>query len=310
MNKVEYLLLLFWLLFIVFGCVALYLGFTKPGSKTNKAKVEREEPPKPQKTYALSKTIPISRAATVSLWLYFLAIASAELLTVFLQPWAGIICHTIILIAFTVQPGFVGESRRRYFILGLSLVPLIRIISLSLPLTDLPQIYWYPLIYAPLLAATVVVMWVVGLKPRDVGLAIHNIPLQIVVAVVTGAAFGIIEYLILRPEPLVVSLTFEQVWLPAVILLLTTGFVEELIFRGVLQELAESAMGMWGLIYVSLIFAILHVGFFSFLDVVFIVFIALFYAVVRKKTGSLLGVILSHGITNSVLFLVAPFVLG
>jgi membrane protease YdiL (CAAX protease family) len=256
------------------------------------------------------KTTTSSKGSVLPFWLYFLAITSAELLTVFLNPWAGIVCQGIILFAFIVQPGFIAEPRRRYLILGLSLVPLIRIISLSLPLINLLQIYWFPIIYAPLLAAAVAVMWVVGLKPGDVGLVKRGLPLQIVVGVVTGVAFGIVEYLILRPDPLVISFTLEQIWMPAVILLVSTGFVEELIFRGVLQELVEPPMGGWGIVYISLIFAVLHIGFFSLLDIVFVLFIALFYAAVRKKTGSLFGVTLSHGTANGVLFLVAPFVLG
>ena len=82
-------------------------------------------------------------------------------------------------------------------------------------------------------------------------------------------------------------------------------------FRGVLQRLAEPAMGSWGgMIYVSLIFAILHVGFFSLLDVIFVLFVALFFAYAVKRTGSLVGVTLSHGIANTLLYLVMPFMLG
>jgi len=91
------------------------------------------------------------------------------------------------------------------------------------------------------------------------------------------------------------------------ILLLGTGFVEEFIFRGVLQRSAVEAFGGWGVIYVSLLFAILHIGFLSWIDVVFVFVIALFFGWVVKKTGSLLGVTLSHGITNIVLYLVVPF---
>ena len=40
---------------------------------------------------------------------------------------------------------------------------------------------------------------------------------------------------------------------------------------------------------------------------IFVMVVALFFGTVVKKTGSLLGVSLAHGITNSVLYLVAPF---
>jgi membrane protease YdiL (CAAX protease family) len=65
-----------------------------------------------------------------------------------------------------------------------------------------------------------------------------------------------------------------------------------------------------GILYIALIFAVLHIGFLSFLDVAFVLLVALMYAALTKKTGSLVGVILSHGIANSFLFLVGPFILN
>jgi membrane protease YdiL (CAAX protease family) len=91
------------------------------------------------------------------------------------------------------------------------------------------------------------------------------------------------------------------------LLLLCTGFVEEFIFRGVLQRTAVEAFGGWGIVYVSLLFAILHMGFLSWIDVVFVFVVALFFGWVVKKTGSLFGVTLAHGITNIVLYLIIPF---
>ena len=87
-----------------------------------------------------------------------------------------------------------------------------------------------------------------------------------------------------------------------------TGFVEELIFRGVLQQTAVEVFGSWwGIVYVSLLFAVLHIGFLSLIDVVFVFFVSLFFGWVVKKKGSLFGVTLAHGITNILLYLVVPF---
>ena len=61
-------------------------------------------------------------------------------------------------------------------------------------------------------------------------------------------------------------------------------FVEEFIFRGVLQHAAVEAFRWWVIVYV-----------------------ALFFGGVVKQTGSLFGVTLPHGITNIMLFLVLPF---
>ena len=83
----------------------------------------------------------------------------------------------------------------------------------------------------------------------------------------------------------------------------------EFIFCEVLQHTAQRVFDLWEIFYVSLIFAILHIGFLSWIDVIFVFAVALFFGWIVKTTGSLLGVTLSHSITNIVLFLVAPFFL-
>ncbi len=243
-------------------------------------------------------------------WLCLVAITAAELLTALLEPLAGLVCHGVIFITLLIAGVHINEARSQNLTISLSLVPLIRIMSLSMPLATVPQIYWFPLIYVPLLIATVVVMWMIGLTPRKVGLIGGRLPLQIGFAVVTGIAFGIGEFYLLRPQPLVDLFIAGQIWLPALVLLCTTGFVEELIFRGVLQQTSEPAMGRLGLVYTSAIFAILHIGQLSVLDVIFVFVIALIFAAFVKRTGSLIGVTLSHGFINIILYLIAPFILG
>jgi LysM repeat protein len=95
--------------------------------------------------------------------------------------------------------------------------------------------------------------------------------------------------------------------LPALILLIGTGFNEELVFRGVMQSAASDALGKWAILYVTVVFAVLHLGYKSVVDVAFVFAVGLFFGWVVAKTRSLLGVTLSHGITNIALYLVVPF---
>ena len=241
--------------------------------------------------------------------IYLLAIAAAEVVTVFVQPLWGIVGHIVILILVIVHSAVGARYSHQPLLLSLALVPLVRIISLSMPLANIPQIFWYPIIYAPLLAATLVLMRVLGYRAEQVGLTFRRLPVQLVV-MLTGFVFGVAEYFILVPEAIVTEFSWQVIWLPALIFLLSTGFVEELMFRGVLQHSAAETFGGWNIVYVSLLFAILHMGFLSWIDVIFVFVVALFFGWVVKKTGSLLGVSLAHGITNVMLNLVVPFFLG
>ncbi len=239
---------------------------------------------------------------------YLLAITIAEIITVSLQPVWGIVGHITILVAAILHSALASKPAQQKLLLSLALVPLIRIISLSMPLADIPPMWRYPIIYAPLLAAAIVVARISALKAEDIGLRVRALPFQLAVAL-SGFVFGIAEYLILKPEPAIAMLTWQTVWLPALIFLTSTGFVEEFMFRGVMQRTALEAFGWRGIIYISLLFAIVHVIHQSAIDLVFVFVIAVFFAWVVKRTGSLLGVTLSHGITNIMLYLVIPFFL-
>jgi len=248
--------------------------------------------------------------------IYLLAIAAAEVITtVTIQPVCGLVCHIVILVVVIVRSAIASEYRYRQLVLSLALVPLVRIISLAIPLANIPQIWWYPIIYAPLLAAAFMVVRILGYRAGEVGLNFRLFPVQVAVGL-SGLLFGVAEYFILAPEPMIIELTWQGIWLMALIFLVCTGFVEEFIFRGVLQRSAVGAFGGWGIVYVSLLFATVHLIHYSevglpgiLIDIAFVFTIALFFGWVVNKTGSLFGVSLSHGITNTILYLIAPFFL-
>ena len=240
------------------------------------------------------------------------AFAAAELMTTYVSPVGGIALHAIILSALILaaslmyagpgaEPSHIGR-----FLYSLTLVPLIRILSLSMPLAQFDAVFWYLMAGLPVLLAALVVMGALGLRPSTVGLRWSGSPLQPGVAVL-GFGLGLVEYQILRPEPLIEGLTLAHFILPAIILMVATGFLEELIFRGILQTAASATLGGLAVLYVSVVFAILHIGYRSASDVAFVLGIAFIYGWAVRRTGSIMGVSISHGLTNIMLFLVVPF---
>ncbi len=240
--------------------------------------------------------------------------AAAELVTTFADPIAGMALHAIVLSALIFAAGLTAEDRPGAgpahispLLYALTLVPLIRIISLSMPLARFDAALWYLMAGLPVFLAGLVIMAAIGLRPRAVGLRLSRSPLQPAVMLL-GFGLGFIEYQILRPEPLIAEATLARSILPALILLVATGFLEEFLFRGILQTVASGPFGGLAVIYVGVVFAILHIGYQSATDVVFVLTIALVYGWVVRRTGSIMGVSVSHGITNIVLFLVVPFI--
>jgi len=244
----------------------------------------------------------------VYLILYILGIAAAEAVTSFLNPQFGLVIHGGLLVLILLHASIGAEDEEQKFLFALALAPLIRLLSLSMPLLQFQFSYWYMVIGAPLLLSALLVLRLTGYKPSQVGLTLgKGLPLQIVVAF-TGLGLGYLEYQILKPEPLVESFSLQNIWLPALILLVFTGFLEELIFRGLMQRAALATIKKLGPLYISLLFAVLHIGYRSLTDFVFVFLVGLFFSLVVGRTRSILGVTLAHGITNIALFLIFPFV--
>jgi len=186
------------------------------------------------------------------------------------------------------------------------LAPLIRVISLSVPLYYFPRHLWYLVASIPVFAATLMLMRIQGLSFSEVGITLKRSIAQYAIAF-TGIPFGVVEYFILKPEPIAAGLTAGEFNLLAVSLVFSTGFVEELAFRGVMQLSATKALGKTaGILCVTAAFASLHISWLSIVEVLFVFCVGLLYGLLTLKTGSILGVSLSHGIINVYLFVMVP----
>jgi len=238
--------------------------------------------------------------------LYVVLIAVAELLTALTDARWGLALHIGLFTSLLVHASLITDHPYHKLLLALALAPLVRILSLAMPLENLDLIYWYAVVGAPLMLTALVVARTAGLSWRSIGFTLRSLHIQALVAS-TGLAFGIAEYFILRPEPLIDEFSWGAFWLPAFILLIGTGFNEELVFRGVMQSASSDALGKSAILYVAVVFAILHLGYKSVADVAFVFAVGLLFGWTVAKTRSLLGVTLSHGITNIALYLVVPF---
>lgn len=240
---------------------------------------------------------------------YLLALILAEAVTTYHGVKLGLTIHVCILFALLLQSSLESSSSFANLLRSMMVLPLIRIIGLSIPMMQIEPLYWYPVIAVPLFAASYSIMKAQGLGRKNVGLIVGKLPLQIMIAL-SGVFLGTIEYLILKPEPLIPVLNPETLILAGIVLLIATGFAEELLFRGIIQKNAENVLGrLSGLLYTSLIFTTMHIGWQSLLDLLFVFCVAIFYGYAFQKTRSLSGVILSHGISNIFLFIIVPFMM-
>jgi hypothetical protein len=237
---------------------------------------------------------------------YMVYLIVAEILTTFANPVIGLAFHAAMVFMVLFHATWLGERQPARLLLCIMLMPLIRLMSVSVPLANFPPVTWYLVVSIPLFLAAFTVMRLLGLKWGQVGFNLRAFPFQIMVAV-TGILLGVVEYMILRPLPILYNPTLWQIVEPAIYLLIGTGLMEELVFRGVLQQVAEEHFGTNpSILFSAAVFAIMHIGWQSALDLLMVFIAGVYWGWIFARTRSIFGITISHGITNIMLFLILP----
>lgn len=254
----------------------------------------------------------ISNKAIAGLIVYILVLGIAEFSIAYYSPVLGIVIHLILMFFLIYYSSIVENKEKSNFLQALALPSLLRIISRSIPLivlSDVAVIQFF-IIYIPLLVAAFLLMRSQNLTMQDVGFTTKKFYLQLIIGA-TGLSFGLVEFLILTEwiHP-IETINFTEILIYTAILMIFTGLTEELIFRGILLSRTDVFFGtdkqIFSIIFVSVIFMLLHAGWMSITDLIFVFLVGVFYSIMFLKTKSIVGIAISHGITNIMLFIILP----
>ncbi|MBN1679605.1 MAG: CPBP family intramembrane metalloprotease [Anaerolineae bacterium] len=237
--------------------------------------------------------------------LALVGITAAESITVWVDPVAGLVLHSVMLSALLLIAAFRWEQPVHRPALGLALVPLMRLLSMAPPLDEFARVNWYVLIGFPLGLAGMLTVYALRLTQRDIGLTRRGLPLQLVIGL-TGPLLGIVHYTLVEPAGLAGDLSLADIWVPALVVLVFSGFVEEFIFRGLVQPLTASVSGRSAVIYTAVLYAVMHLGHKNVLMIVFAGGVGLFFGWIVHRTNSLIGVALAHGMAAVTALVVLP----
>lgn len=238
-------------------------------------------------------------------WIYLLLISATELTTALVSPEIGLTLHALLLLGLTLHAGIGRRTPERNLALALILVPLTRILALTLPPMNAAHMVWFPIASILLLIAAWFANQSLRLKRVDLGLCQgHLLPQLMLIG--SGLWLGTVEYFLFRPvEP--APTAWATFTLPALMALVLSAFSEEVIFRGLLPATARPVLGRGTIVYVSLIFAILHIGYLSAVAIVFAFGMGLIFNSCARWSGSILGVTLAHSLAHATCVWFIPF---
>ena len=242
---------------------------------------------------------------------YLVSLVLAGVLTTFVSPLVGGILYGLILVALLVQSSIGTKNRFNRFLVVLSLVPLSQLLSLTTQPANLNPVYWYLLVGTLLGIVVLITFRLTGFDAQIIGLRVSRdeLPLQLLIGL-SGLVIGFIAYLLLRPGMDFTSFTWFHYLLFALLLLVFTGLIGEIVFRGLLQASSIQILGRLGILYVALVFTLQYLGFRSLPGLLFIFLFGLASGWLVARTRSLVGVSLAHGLANISLFLAFPLLMS
>lgn len=238
-------------------------------------------------------------------WAALGLIVAAELLLLLVGPRVGLAAHLALATLLLLVRVLAHAEPVGRLALALALLPLVRIMSLGLPRSELPQLVWTLLVVLPLALAAWQVVRQLGLSREALGLRWGYLPVQLAFGA-AGLPLGLAEHRVLRPAPVELAGDPALVVATVLTLLVAPALLEELVFRGLLQRLAWQALGLQGLLLAALLFGAMHIGFRSPNYVLFTCSVGYIFAYVAQRGGSLLGVSLAHGLASCAALLIAP----
>ena len=193
--------------------------------------------------------------------------------------------------------------------LALAFVPLVQLLSLSMAVGEVSPGARYVIVGAPVLAAGLLAVALGPFEEVALELAAWSWRVQGPICLL-GIPLGLAAFAVAgRPDGLIENDDWALLAVWAVLLVVFTGFPEELLFRGVLQTGLTPVFGPASPAVAALLFGATYLAVGSAEYAGFAAVVGFGFGVLVRRTGSLLGVSIAHGLMNVGLLLVWPLVL-
>ncbi|AKB50193.1 CAAX amino terminal protease family protein [Methanosarcina barkeri str. Wiesmoor] len=238
-------------------------------------------------------------------------IGIAELLIFAGKMKLAIWIHIGVLIALSLSDIVIKDLKVYRIYQALMLLPILRLVNLSMPVFFNTTLYTFVFVYAPLLVPLAIIVINQRSSFEHIGITAKNLPAYIILSIPLGFLLGLGEYLTIHPGYLIKELSIVNLLILTFIMVFLVGLVEEIIFRSLLQTRLEDALGVKEAVLIAgLLFGLMHSGYGTFHEVLYTGFVGLFMGFAFYKTRSLPFVVVLHGLVNVFLFGIFPHYLS
>ncbi|MDQ1254291.1 MAG: protease family protein [Euryarchaeota archaeon] len=236
-----------------------------------------------------------------------IAITFAELLIFWGRLNEAVVIYTLLLLAFSFSAAVANQQEIRKINQAFLLLPIFRLVNLSIPIFLKVNLYSFVFIYASLAMSAIIATTHQNVVFETKKALLKRMWIYLPLSVLAALVFAEAEYLLIGARPLIPDISQTNLLELTVIMVFVVGLVEELIFRGILQTRLEEFMGSAaGILLVSLLFGIMHSGYGTPYEIGITFLLGCFLGYCFYKTRSLTLVIMINGLTNVFLFGIIP----
>ncbi len=248
-------------------------------------------------------------------WLWYLGAALIAELLLPVAPLVTAVLDTAAIVGALTQFGLaqrsplaIGDPASR-LLPAVALLPLLRMLSLTMPVPELPRLAWLVLAGAPILVAVAATARLTTIDVREMGLARVSRDLISLGVVGLSVPVGIVLSVLAPP---VIDLPLDSppgMAVAAAVVVSCAAIPEELVFRAVMQPLMAIAIGPVSVVVVALAFGLTYVGTGSILAVGLMTAVGLAYGLELSRSGSIWAPIIGHSLLT-VTAVMAPALLA
>ena len=236
-----------------------------------------------------------------------LLIILAELLLYSGNYRAGITLHVITLIALSVSSIWIDGTHVARSLQVLALLPVLRLLNISMPVFSEMTLYLYVYIYAPMLVPVFLVVRHQHITKEALGFHFSKMKQYIPLSLVVGIVIAQGENFTIHAGNLIPDLSVISLLKLSFIMIFFVGFMEEFVFRSLIQtRLSESFGSLKGLLLTSLLFGAMHSGYGTIYEIFYTFLAGLVIGYMFQRTNSFPLIMLTHGFVNIFLFGIIP----
>lgn len=242
------------------------------------------------------------RIFSLSIFIIFIS----EIILTYMDPTAGFIIYIFLLIFYMAAAIFQYPSQQIYkSYLIMSFIPMIRIISICVPYSGVPDIICVLVICVSLIVSGGMLMKIAKLELSEIGL--YPMRIRFYIAVM-GIPLGVFGYFIGQRNIYTYESPGNLIWV--FLILVSISITEEFLFRGILLNIIFKILGKNAAIYcTSLLYSILTISGKSIIYTVYVFLVSILLGKLFFIYKSLPSLSILHIFINITAYLICPLLM-